>query len=133
MASVFKRERDKKVKGSKWSASWYDYERETWRHQLAYTDRGLSMALAQRLEHESASKREGFTSNVRDEMVKPIGPQVDEYITHLESKGDDSSYMSQLKARILRTLEASTATRLLDIDAGRVEKALLAMRTPPRV
>ena len=129
MASVFKRKKDKKKKGSQWIASYFDAETDSWKQQIAYTDRGLSLALAQRLEHESGLRREGFTSNVRDESLRPIKDQLSEYITHLASKKRDENYIAQAEARIVRVLDAIKASRLLDVEAGKVETALLTMRT----
>ena len=98
MASVFKREKDKKIKGSKWCASWYDSEAEVWRTQVAYTDRALSQSFAQRLENESAAKREGFVSSFPEESIRPIEDQLAEYMTHLKRLKRSINYRDQLEA-----------------------------------
>lgn len=129
MASVFKRKVDEGQKGSRYVASWYDAESDSWRQTKAYTDRALSLAMAQRLEKESASRREGFASSERDESIKPIEVQLQQFLTSVVSESNCPNYISQLEARILRVLGAIHAKRLLDIDGGKVEAALLEMRT----
>ena len=129
MASVFKRDGDKGKKGVKWIASWFDAERGVWKQTTAYTDRGQSFAMAQRLEQESAAKREGFNCNVRDESLKPMEDQLREYITHVVSNGSDPTYVSQLERRIRRVLTAIKAGRWIDIDAGRYQAVMLEMRS----
>jgi hypothetical protein len=57
---------------------------------------------------------------VRDESIKSIETQLQEYPTDVVSAANCPSYVSQLEARIRRVLEAIQAKRLLDIDAGKV-------------
>ena len=109
--------------------SWYDHERERWRHKTGYTDATMSMALGQRLERASAARREGFTSSVREEAIAPIEGQLQQFLTQLRAKKRDVNYTAQLEQRIRRVLSDIGAKRLLDIDPGKVEAALLQMTT----
>jgi integrase len=128
MSSVFKRKQDKGKKGSRYIASWRD-EFGVWKHKTACTDRESSLAMAQRLAHESNLRREGFTSNIRDESIKAIDEQLRAYIIHVTSEGNDAKYISNLHARISRVIAATKAKRLLDIEPGKVQAAILAMPT----
>jgi integrase len=129
MATVFKRQVDHKNKTSKWMISWYDAENERWKTVTGHTDKELSKAKGQRLELESQRRREGFTSGVREEALKPIEIHLGEYLTHLRSSGCDPNYMKQLENRIRRLLTEIGAPRLLDINAQKVESKLLEMKT----
>jgi integrase len=89
----------------------------------------LSLAQGQRLEIESAKRREGFTSNVRDESLKPIEEPLGEYLTHIRTRNPDEDYLAQLEQRIRRVLTEIKARRLLDITLGKVESALLGLKS----
>src|SRR5688572_16187455 len=128
MATVFKR-KSNSGKKAKYLINWYDVEQDRWRTCTGYTDRDLSLAKGQRLENESAARREGFKSSVREESLKPIDEPLAEFFTFVRSKNRDEGYIGQLEQRIRRVLAEIGAKRLIDIDAGRVESALMRMTT----
>ena len=97
--------------------------------QLAYADRALSQSLAQRLENESAAKREGFVSSFREESIRPIEERLAEYMTHLKRLKRDVNYRDQLEQRIRRMLDVTKAKRLIDLDAGKLEREILKLRS----
>ena len=89
----------------------------------------MSLAQGQRLELESGKRREGFVCNVREESLKPIEMPLGEYLTHIRTGNPDENYLSQLEQRIRRVLAEINARRLLDITLGKVESALLGLKS----
>ena len=128
MASIFKRKQDRSRKGSKWTARYFNHEVGSWRSFVAYPDKDLSMVMAQRLELESGLRREGFTDTMRDRSILPIEQPLLEFLTTVRSRENGDGYLAQLEQRIRRVLEETGVKRLIDIDAGRVESALLLLR-----
>jgi len=129
MATVFKRGGKKAPKGTPYMISWYDFERERWATVTGYTDKDMSLAMGQRLERESAQRREGWTNSIREHSLKPIDEPLAEYIRHLRAKAADAGYLAQLETRIRRLLREATVTRLFELEAPKIEAALLDLRT----
>ena len=129
MATIFKRDGKAAAKGSSYVVSWYDHEAEKWRQRKGFTDADLSRALGQRLELESAARREGFTTAVRTEANAPIAEQVEQFILHLRSKQRVEYYVAQMERRISRVVAETGAKRLADLNAGKVEAALMRMKS----
>ena len=127
MASVFKRQADRKRKHGKWIISWFDSERNQWRQCTGSTDKELSLSKGVRLEKESGDRREGLTNNVREESLRPVAEHLEGYLTHVRAKNRDENYVAQLERRIRRVLDAVGAKRLVDVDPGKVERELLTM------
>ncbi len=129
MASVSKRKSEEKNKKAKYLINWLDAETDRWRTCVGHTDRALSLAKGQRLELESARRREGFSSSVREESLKPIDEPLGEYLTHLRVGNPDPNYLEKLERRIRRVLTDINARRLIDITAAKVETALMNMKS----
>ena len=89
----------------------------------------LSRALGQRLEQESAARREGLTTSTREQANAPIDNQLQKFLIHCRSKGRSATYVGQLEQRIRRVIGHIGARRLQDIDAGKVETALMELKT----
>ena len=127
MASVFKRGGKHATKNSRWIVSWYDAERECWRTTTAYRDKDLSLAHAFRLENESAARREGWSTSPREHSIKPVDEPLQEFVQHLVTNKRDPNYIAQHERRIRRLIEAAGVKRLLDLDAPKIEAALLKL------
>jgi hypothetical protein len=70
MASAFKRKSDRRKKGSKWVASFFDHEVGKWRSRTGFTDREATLELARRLEKDSARRKEGLDDPVDSERLR---------------------------------------------------------------
>ena len=55
MATVFKRKKDQRRKGSKWMVKWFDAEPQKWRDKTGYTDKEASLELGRRRKELSPS------------------------------------------------------------------------------
>jgi integrase len=128
MATVFKRSQNKKDKDAKWMISWYDSENDRWKNAAGYTDKELSLAMGRRLEGESQRRREGFTSGVREEALRPVEDHLQDYLTHIKTSGRAPDYIDQLAKRIRRLLNEAKVTRLVDVTEAVIETTLLAMK-----
>ncbi|MBC7819999.1 MAG: tyrosine-type recombinase/integrase [Planctomycetaceae bacterium] len=129
MASVFKRGGKSAPKGAVWMVSWFDVENERWATATGYPDKELSLAMGRRLENESAARREGWSDKIREHSLKSIAEPLAEYIQHLRVTGAKGSYLEQLEQRIQRLLTEAKVARLLDLDAPKIEAALLRLKT----
>jgi integrase len=128
MATLSKRKCDQNKKNTKYIICWFDAENERWRTTTGYTDKELSLAKGTRLELESQRRREGHTSDVREQSLRPVEEQLVEYLTHIRTLNRGPSYIAQLGQRIRRVLKDSRALRLIDITASKVETALLSLK-----
>ncbi|MFP4052598.1 MAG: tyrosine-type recombinase/integrase [Phycisphaerae bacterium] len=121
MASAFKRTTDRRKKGSKWVASFYDHEAGKWRSRTGFTDREATLELARRLEKESARRKEGLDDPVDGERLRGIQEHVDDYIHSIEIRGRAPRYVQQVRQRIERVLRKARVTRLVELDPVKVQ------------
>jgi len=129
MASLFKRGGKKAPKGAPYMISFYDAERERWVTVTGYTDKDMSLAKGHRLERESAQRREGWTSAIREHSLRPIDEPLREYLLHLRVTGAAAGYLAQLEKRIRRLLAEANVARLFELEAPKIEAALLSLMT----
>lgn len=132
MATVFKREKDRKKKGARWIISWFDAEIDKWRHTTGYTDKELSLDKGRRLESESACRKEGRSDPVEEHRLRPIREHLAEFITKIRARNRDECYLSQVENRITRIIEGVGAKKLADLDPIQVDRFLMALRIKGR-
>jgi integrase len=124
MASAFKRTTDRRKKGSKWVASYFDHEMNRWRSRTGYTDREATLELARRLEKESARRAQGVDDPVDTQRVRPIEQHLEDFIASIKARGREQRYIQQVGRRIERVLKKARVTRLVELDAVKVQAVI---------
>jgi len=132
MASVYKRKSRNGKPAAKWTALYRDHEQGRWRTASAYPEKAASVALANRLERQSARRAEGLVEpNPEPTPPTPIRELLDDFmLTDVGPKSD--RYRQQVRKRIERAIDALGANRIEDLSTVQVARVLDAMRNNGR-
>lgn len=128
MPTVFKRAKDRKIRGSKWIVSWFDAERHGWRQVTGYTDKELSLDKGRRLEDAAARRAEGVVNSIDLHKQAPIEGHLRDFVAGLAARNRDTSYVEQVQNRIERLINGTGAKRLADLDPVAIDRFLLGLR-----
>jgi integrase len=128
MATVYKRDSERSVKGSKWIARWFDAESGQWRDKTGYADKEASLELGRRLEREASRRAEGCADPMDEHRKRSIREHLADFIDKAKAGNRAGRYVLQLENRITRVVEGIGATRLQDLDPVRVERFLSELR-----
>jgi integrase len=120
MATVFRRK-----KGGLWIAAWKD-ESGTWRHKTGTASKDDTLRMGRRLEREAKAKslRRIGSDPFEQHKEAPISEHVDAYVATLQRRQRSSDYVSQIRAILLRVIEAAAIKSIGEIDVVRIGDAI---------
>jgi integrase len=118
-------------KGRKWYARYVDENGEK-REKAAYTDRRESQRLADELEAQAARIRDGLVDArdlaLREHGKRPVAAHIGAWVDHLAAKGATAAHVKQAEQQARDLADKAGADRLGELDSGRVQAALKAMK-----
>ncbi len=130
MASAFKRERDKKRKGARWTIVYKGADGRRVR-RLAFVDREESLRWARKLEDEARALSLGAVSpavvRLAEAGRKTLDEHAEDYRAYLSAKGGTAEHVRSSLVIIEETAEECGWTRLADIDAAKLAHRLRAL------
>ena len=124
MASVHRRTNRSGRPAKKYTALYFDAAQQRWRTKSAFCDREASLALAQRLERQTAREAEGLYDPVLEQAKRPIAEHLSSF---LESELDPCRaprYTQQVRARLQRVIDGIGAERIGDLTTIHVGRFL---------
>jgi site-specific recombinase XerD len=132
MASVFKKGADKGRKGACYYVGWTDANGKR-RMRKAFTDKGLSMQLAAKLEHEAMLRRRGLIDPQLDDLDKsgrsPIAEHLNAYEKALGKRGTTAKHVKLAMSRLKSVFAGCLVEKLKDLTRDRVSDYLHGLRT----
>lgn len=132
MASVFKRSKDKNVKGSCYYIGWTDVDGKR-KMRKAFRDKGLSEQLAAKLENEVMLRKRGLIDPEIDRLDQsgrsPIEQHLTAYKKALSNRGTTAKHVAMTVNRLKFILAGCRIEKLKDIHRDIVSDFLHGMRT----
>jgi site-specific recombinase XerD len=132
MASVFKRGKDKSIKGSCYYVSWTDIDGKR-KMRKAFRDKGLSEQLAAKLENEVMLRKRGLIDPEIDRLDQsgrsPIAQHLAAYKKALSNRGTTAKHVAMTVSRLTFILEGCKIAKLKDINRDTVSDFLHGLRT----
>lgn len=132
MASVFKRSKDKNVRGSCYYVGWTDVDGKR-KMRKAFRDRGLSEQLAAKLENEVMLRKRGLIDPEIDRLDQsgrsPIAQHLAAYKKALSNRGTTTKHVAMAVSRLKFVLDGCTIEKLKDINRDTVSDFLHGLRT----
>lgn len=125
MASTFKRGSDKGKRNSRWMVSYYDAVLGKNRTVRGYSDREASIAMGERFERATARRAEGLTSDLDDQVGRPLGDHLAEHVAELRASGRADRYIAQVERRVTLLAARTGAARAVDLDPVKVLRAVM--------
>jgi len=133
MASVYKRKSRNGRPAAKWTALWRDHEQGRWRTTAAYPEKAASLALANRLERQSARRAEGIIEEDPEPIPPtPIRELLDDFMITEVDRSKTERYRQQLRKRIDRVIDALGAQTIKDLSTVQVARVLDGMEIKGR-
>jgi len=131
MASVYKRDRDKKRKGTPWYFAYkpHDGPRRTVK---GYTDKAATEALAHKLELEADLRRRGQIDPQTDAYAaheaRLLRDHLEDWHSYLVAKGATRQHAMLSRNRARRTIDLAHAVRISDLSPSKIQAAIKSIR-----
>ncbi len=131
MASIYKRTRDKKRKGSSWYIGYVDHEGRP-RTKKGCPDKAATEAMARKLESDVALRKIGLidlkAEAYRNHEARPLSEHLVEFQAVLVAKGNTEKHVDLYQGRAKRLVEVAGATRISDLVTSRIQTAVMTLR-----
>ncbi|MCH8854109.1 MAG: tyrosine-type recombinase/integrase [Planctomycetes bacterium] len=131
MASVFKKKRDKRRKGSSWYICYKDSS-DKWVTIKGCVDHEATRLMANELEAQSGLERRGIVTGSQSRCAKqgkrPIAEHIDEFVATKEGKGRADRYVQQIRGRLEAFVEFISCKLIPEITAERATAFVLDLR-----
>lgn len=137
MASVYRRNSEKRNKLAKWRIKYKDAEGK-WRTAAGCTDKTKSEQMARALESEASLERQGLRDPKEDRCraqgLRPLAEHIDEYHAAIKARNSTSTREATKHADSTRTYikgitETIKATRIRDLTPSAVQGAIALLIT----
>ncbi|MEM6260203.1 MAG: tyrosine-type recombinase/integrase [Planctomycetota bacterium] len=132
MATAYKRTKDRRRKGSKWIARWFNAELGEWKDKTGHTDKEATLELGRRLERESARRAEGVDDPMDDQRKRLIHDHLADFIEQVKAGNRTEAYVNQLESRITRVIQGTAVKRLHELDSTKINRFLSTLRIKGR-
>lgn len=131
MASIYKRGRDKKRKGSSWYIGYVD-EHGRQKTVKGCSDKAATEAMARQLESEAALRRSGAIDpreeSYRRQDARPLTDHLNDWHGSILAKGRTAKHADLYLSRASQVVTKAKAKRLSDLQPSAIQSALGALR-----
>jgi integrase len=132
MAGVYKRKSDKARGKSGKFTGWYRDRHGKRKIFVAFTDKGLSLSKAQKMEQREAAYRDGFADPIEEQYrsagLKLVAEHVADYRADLLAKGDKPIHARHVANAILRLLNGAAVFTVANLAPDRIQLVLGHMK-----
>lgn len=127
MASIFKLGKDKRKKGAPYHIEYVDHDGKT-RRRKGFSDKGLTMQLAARIENEVMLRKQGLIDPEQERIAArrrtPLSTHLNDFERSLRRKGNTDDHVTRTINRIKRIIADAGMETVADIDVESVEEVL---------